>query len=127
MSIHQDVSIAGTPKAVYEILLGSEKFTEMSGGREAKISSDVGGEVSLFGGAIVARNVELIPGKRVVQAWRSSDWPEGVYSIVRFELSADGAATKLSFDQSGHPDEAESHLNEGWKQMYWTPMNALFG
>lgn len=125
MAIHQDVVINGTPKAVYEILLSSKKFKTMTGGRDAKISKDVGGEVSLFGGAIQARNVELVPSKRVVQAWRAGDWKEGVYSIVRFELAADGHKTKLSFDQAGHPDEAEAHLDSGWRKMYWEPMNAM--
>jgi activator of HSP90 ATPase len=97
----------------------------MTGGREAKISKDEGGSISMFGGAIQGRNVELVSGKRVVQAWRAGDWKEGVYSIVRFELVADGAKTKLGFDQSGHPAEAEPHLVDGWHKMYWQPMNAM--
>ena len=125
MPIHQVVVINGTPKAVFEILLSSKKFKTMTGGRDAKISKDVGGDVSLFGGAIRARNVELVPGKRVVQVWRAGDWKEGVYSIVRFELVAEGNKTKLSFDQTGYPEEAEAHLDSGWHKMYWEPMNAM--
>ena len=125
MPIHQVVVINGTPKAVFDILLSSKKFKTMTGGRDAKISKDVGGDVSLFGGAIQARNVELVPGKRVVQSWRAGDWKEGVYSIVRFELVAEGDKTKLSFDQAGHPAEAEAHLDTGRHKMYWEPMNAL--
>lgn len=127
MTIQQDVTINATPDAVYEVLTNAEKFSEMSGGRPAEISSNVGGAVSLFGGAISALNIELVPGVRVVQSWRSADWPAGVHSIIRFELSADGAGTKLSFTQAGHPEEAAAHLNEGWNQMYWGPMNALLG
>lgn len=127
MSIHQEIIVKAAPKAVYEILTGSQKFSEMSGGAVAVISAEVGGEVSLFGGAIQARNIELVPGQRVVQTWRSADWPDGVHSLVRFELNADSGNTKLVFDQAGHPAEAESHLIEGWDKMYWTPMNALVG
>ena len=125
MSIHQEVVIKGSPKVVYNILLSSKKFGEMTGGRKAKISKDEGGTASLFGGAIQARNIELVPGKRVVQAWRSADWPEGQYSIVRFELTVDGTNTKLSFDQVGHPADAASHLERGWHEMYWNPMNTM--
>lgn len=126
MTIQQDVTINATPDAVYEVLTNAEKFSEMSGGRPAEISSDVGGEVSLFGGVISALNIELVPGERLVQTWRSADWPAGVHSIIRFELSAKGPGTKLRFTQSGHPKEAAAHLSEGWNQMYWGPMNALF-
>jgi activator of HSP90 ATPase len=97
----------------------------MTGGRAASISMEEGGKASMFGGDIQARNIELVPGKRVVQAWRSGAWPEGVYSIVHFELSPEGQGTKLVFDQAGYPAETQDMLSGGWSQMYWTPMEAL--
>ena len=127
MPIHQEVQINASPDAVYDVLTSSEKFASMTGGRAAKISRDEGGEASMFDGGIRARNVELVPGKRVVQAWRSSAWPEGVHSIVRFELAEDGGATKLTFDQAGYPDSAHGMLEGGWPKMYWDPMNAMLG
>jgi uncharacterized protein YndB with AHSA1/START domain len=125
MNIHQEVTIDASPAAVYGVLTGSDEFARMTGGRAADISNAVGGAASMFGGDIRARNIELVPGKRVVQAWRSQAWPEGVYSIVRFELAPQGKGTKLTFDQAGHPDEAQQMLEDGWHQMYWQPMNAM--
>lgn len=125
MNIHQEVTIDASPAAVYRVLTGSADFAKMTGGRAAEISKDVGGAASMFGGDIRARNVELVPGKRVVQAWRSHVWPEGVYSIVKFELSPQGKGTKVTFDQAGHPDEAQKMLEGGWSKMYWEPMNAM--
>lgn len=125
MNIHQEVTIEASPSAVYRVLTSSGDFAKMTGGRAADISTEVGGEASMFGGDIRARNVELVPDKRVVQAWRSQAWPEGVYSIVRFELAPQGKGTKLTFDQAGHPAEAQAMLEGGWSKMYWQPMNAL--
>jgi uncharacterized protein YndB with AHSA1/START domain len=125
MNIHQEVTIDANPAAVYGVLTGSADFARMTGGRAAEISKDVGGAASMFGGDIRARNIELVPGKRVVQAWRSQSWPEGVYSIVKFELSPQGKGTKLTFDQAGHPDEAQKMLEGGWSKRYWEPMNAM--
>ena len=125
MHIHQEVTINAKPQTVFGILLSSDKFTEMTGGRKAEISTEEGGEISMFGGGISGRNVELKAGKRVVQAWRSNDWPAGVYSIIRFELGSDGGKTRVVFDQSGHPDEATEMLSSGWHQMYWDAMNAM--
>ena len=127
MNIHQEVTINAAPSAVYDVLTRSEDFARMTGGRAADISKEVGGAVSIFGGDIRARNVELVPGKRVVQAWRSQAWPEGVYSIVKFELSPQGKGTKLVFSQAGHPQEAQAMLEGGWGKMYWEPMNAMLG
>lgn len=125
MNIHQEVTIGASPDAVYGVLTTSADFQKMTGGRAAKISGDVGGAFSLFGGDISGRNVELVPGKRVVQAWRSQAWPEGVYSIVKFELAKDGKGTRLTFDQSGYPDPAHEMLDGGWSKMYWEPMDAM--
>ncbi len=125
MSIHQEVTIKAKPADIYAALTDSEKFAAMTGGRAADISHDEGGKVSLFGGEIEARNVELVPDTRVVQAWRSRSWPDGVYSIVSSALEAEGGGTRLSFDQAGHPGEAEQMLEGGWDQMYWQPMKAM--
>lgn len=125
MNIHQEVTIDASPAAVYGVLTGSEDFAKMTGGRSAEIAKEAGGAFSMFGGDIRGRNIELVSGKRVVQAWRSQAWPEGVYSIVRFELKSDGKRTKLIFDQAGHPEEARQMLEGGWPQMYWEPMNAM--
>jgi uncharacterized protein YndB with AHSA1/START domain len=125
MSIHQEVTIDASPAAVYAVLTSSDDFARMTGGRSADIATEVGGAVSMFGGDIRGLIVELVPGKRVVQAWRSQAWPEGVYSIVRFELTPEGKGTKLVFDQAGYPDGAETMLEGGWHQMYWQPMKAM--
>jgi len=125
VSIHQEVTIDATPAEVFGVLTSSSEFARMTGGRAAEISTEVGGAVSLFGGEIRALNIELVPGKRVVQAWRSQAWPEGVYSVVRFELVPDGKGTRVVFDQAGYPDGAAEMLEGGWHQMYWQPMNAL--
>lgn len=125
MSIHQEVEIKATPDAVYGVLTDGAAFTKMTGGRKAVISQEAGGAVSLFGGEIEARNVELVPGQRVVQAWRSKGWPEGIYSIVKFELKPAGKATQIIFDQAGFPAGAQEMLEGGWNQMYWQPMRDL--
>jgi uncharacterized protein YndB with AHSA1/START domain len=127
LAIHQEVTIPASPAAVFETLMSSDSFAKMTGGRGAEISREAGGAFKMFGGDIQGRNVELVPGKRVVQAWRSGAWPEGVYSLVKFELSGDAKATKLVFDQVGYPDGAHDMLASGWSQMYWDPMTKMLG
>src|SRR5581483_8645098 len=83
-AIHQEVDLPASPQRVYEALLDSKQFTDFSGGRVAVINRELGGTFSLFDGHIIGRNLELVPGRRIVQAWRVVPWPEGVYSIARF-------------------------------------------
>jgi activator of HSP90 ATPase len=95
-----------------------KRFSEVTGA-PANGDSTEGSAFSAFGGYVTGRHVELVPDKRVVQAWRTKTWPEGVYSIVRFELRSDGAGTKLLFDHDGFPEEQAEHLAKGWSANYW--------
>jgi activator of HSP90 ATPase len=90
IAIHQELEFNASPQQLYEALLDSKQFAEFSG-RPAEINREVGGAFSLFKGHIIGRNLELIPNKTIVQAWRVVTWPEGAYSIVRFELKPQGS------------------------------------
>jgi activator of HSP90 ATPase len=117
-TIHQDVTLAASPAKVYEALVNLKRFSEVTGAPASGDSTE-GGAFSAFGGHITGRHVELVRDKRVVQAWRAKTWPEGLYSIARFELRAEGTGTKVSFDHSGFPEDQAEHLSEGWKSNYW--------
>lgn len=82
MAIHQEVSFTVAPEWVYELLTDSAQF-DAATDRPAEVGTD-GGTFSIFGGYIEGRQIELVPGQPVVQAWRGSDWAPGVYSLVRF-------------------------------------------
>ena len=87
-AIQQEVIFKTSPKHVYDALLDSKQFSEFSGGAPAEISRDPGGAFSCFGGVITGRNIELVPNQRIVQAWRVKMWPEGLYSIVKFDCGS---------------------------------------
>ena len=126
-SIQQEVVFKASSKRVYEALTDSDQFAAVCGGAPADISSEPGGAFSCFGGKIEGRNLELVPNKRVVQAWRAGNWDEGVYSIVRFDLKEEGAATRLVFEHSGFPEERREQLAGGWQAMYWNPLVKYLG
>lgn len=70
--------------------------------------------MKLFGGLIEGRNIELVPHKRIVQAWREESWSPGYYSLAKFELVARSSGTHLVFDQTGIAEHDWGRLNEGW-------------
>jgi activator of HSP90 ATPase len=120
-AIEQEVVFNAPPNRIYDTLLDSRPFSEFTGA-PAEISRDPGGVFSCFGGMITGRNIELIPGQRIVQAWRVGNWPEGVYSIIKFELTAGGSGTRLNLRHAGYPEEGREHLESGWHKMYWEPL-----
>ncbi len=124
MTIEQSVSIEASAAKVYSALTSADQFGQATGA-PAEITTDEGGAFLLFGGEINGRHIELIPGQRIVQAWRVTNmWPDGVYSIVRFDLEASGDTTILSLTHTGYPEDAAGHLEPGWHKMYWEPLKA---
>ena len=68
MLIHQESIIAAAPQAVYEVLTDGQKFAAATG-MPAQLSDRVGEAFSLFGGRVEGRQIELVPGQRIVLAW----------------------------------------------------------
>ena len=120
-AVHQEIDFAATPERVYAALTSADQFKAMTNA-PAELDARAGGAISLFGGMITGTNLELVPNQRLVQAWRAGNWPQGMYSIARFELAQSGAGTKLVFDHSGITEDMREHLEAGWHKMYWEPL-----
>ncbi len=120
-SIKQIVQFNAPTEVVYSLLMNSKKHSAFSEA-PAKVSNKIGGRVSFYGGYIDAINVELNPGKKIIQAWRGSDWKAGDWSLVIYNLKNKGKKTELTFEQHGIPDEHVTHIKQGWKDHYWDKM-----
>ena len=133
-AIHHEVVFKATRQRVYELLTDEKKFDRVvqlsdamkggmpAGAKPASISREAGGVFTTFGGIIGGRHIELVPGVRIVQAWRPAHWKPGVYSIARFELVEQDGATKLVLDHTGFPKGEAQSLSDGWHKNYWEPM-----
>jgi len=124
-AIHMEEEFTVPPPRVYEALMDGKQFSAFTKGRAA-IDRAPGGEFKLFDDRIVGRNIELVPNRRVVQAWREPSWDEGIYSIVKFDLKPQGSGTRIVFDHWGFPEAARAHLIIGWKEHYWDDMRKYF-
>ncbi|MBI4180700.1 MAG: SRPBCC domain-containing protein [Chloroflexi bacterium] len=123
-TIRQSVTFKASPHQVYEALMDSKKHSQFTGGK-ASISRKVGGKFSAFDGYAEGVNLELVPEEKIVQTWRASDWPEGHYSKVTFSLKEVTSGTRLTFTQSGVPEEQYEDVSQGWQDYYWAPMKQM--
>jgi activator of HSP90 ATPase len=122
--IRHSVVLNAAPKAVYEILI-NEKIHKTVTGAPAKISRKVGGAFTCYGGYVKGFNLDLVPSKRIVQAWRGKRWPAGAYSIASFNLSRKaGGKTTLAFTHIGVPASSFKDIDKGWRTFYWEPIKA---
>lgn len=124
-NIRHTVAIGAAPKKVYEALINGKKHAKFTGAKSV-IDRRPGGAFSCYGTFLTGFNLEMVPGKRIVQAWRSSGWPKGAYSIATFSLSAKkGGKTKLVFTQVGVPAASQKNIDQGWRTYYWKPLKAF--
>lgn len=121
--LNHEITLPGPPDAVYSALMSSKRHAAFTGA-PAQIGEAVGAPFSAYGGKVEGVNIELVPGQRIVQAWRSADWPAGVFSLIRFDLEADGGGTRLRFEHDAMPEGAAAHLDGGWKNMYWSKLES---
>lgn len=118
-TIKQKVTLQAGPAVVYQLLADAKKHSQVTG-RKASISRAIGGRFSLLSGDVTGINVDLVPGKRIVQAWRSRQFPIGIYSMASFTLEpTKSGGTLLTLTHRGVPKDLIPQTEDVWRQMYW--------
>jgi len=119
-------TIPASPNEIYQAWLDSLAHSEMTGGA-ANMSELLGAEVSAWDGYISGRNLELVPGERIVQSWRTSEFAdEHGDSVITILLEDADEGTLLTLEHSNVPDEQRSYEEAGWQENYFEPMVAYF-
>jgi activator of HSP90 ATPase len=115
-----------TPKEVYEAYVDPKKQSDFTDS-PAKGEPVVGGKFTAWDGYISGKFLELEEGKKVVQEWISTDFPENA-SPSRLELTfrAVPKGTEIVMVHSNVPKDQEAETAEGWTEFYWEPLKEYF-
>jgi activator of HSP90 ATPase len=115
------------PDVLYHAWLSSEEHTRFTGS-PADIDPSIGGRFTAWEGYISGTTLEKEEGKRVVQSWRTTEFPEGSLDSrieVVFEPADDG--TKVTINHSGIPEGQAEDYERGWTEFYFDPMREYYG
>jgi len=125
-TIKLSVTFPVKPSVIYNAWLNSEKHSAFTGGK-AKITDQVGKKYTAWDNYISGKNLELVRYKKIVQSWRSTDFPEGTPdSKIEVILEGIEGKTKLTLIHSEIPDNVRSDYKQGWKDFYFKPMKKYF-
>jgi uncharacterized protein YndB with AHSA1/START domain len=118
-TIKDKVVIPATPEEVFDAFIDPKKHTAFTGSK-ATGSPKVGGKFTAWDGYISGKNLELEKGKRIVQEWITTEWPEG-YAPSRLELTFTkvSSGTEISMVHSNVPAEQADDYKQGWIDFYW--------
>lgn len=119
-------TLPASPEAVYDAWLDSACHGAMTGA-PARIGARVGEDYSAWDGYITGKTLELVPARRIVQSWRTSEFGEAEPdSTVAVDLEPTKAGTRLTLSHNGVPDGQTGYENGGWRDFYFSPMKAYF-
>lgn len=119
-------NLPATPQEVYDAWMSSEGHTAMTGGI-AEVGVEVGTRFSAWDGYIWGQTLELVPGERIRQTWRTSHFgSDDADSEIEVTLVADSETTLLTLKHSKVPDGQTAYEESGWRTYYFEPMLKRF-
>ncbi len=113
-------------REVYEAWLSSKEHTAFTGS-QAVIDPRIGGKFAAWEGYIQGTTVELEPYRRILQDWRTTDFPKEAPDSkleIIFEDTAEGA--KITLNHTDIPGGQSNEYREGWIDYYFETMAIYF-
>ena len=118
-------TFSATAEVIYNAWLSTNGHTQMTG-NPAKVDGKVNGAFTAWDGYIWGTFLELEKNKRIVQAWRTSEFPEDAEdSHVEVLLEESNGKTKLTLIHTNIP-EGQDRYKQGWEDFYFKPMREYF-
>ena len=119
--------MSASPERVYRAWLDAKEHTAMTGA-ETVIQNAIGAAFQASDGYIVGMNLDLEPNRRIVQSWRTSEFPAGAPHSkleILFDEAPDGG-TRVTLHHTDIPEGQAEQYREGWESYYFAPMKEYF-
>jgi uncharacterized protein YndB with AHSA1/START domain len=121
--------VPATPEQIYDAWLDAAAHAAMTGGLLATVEGrEAGDRFTVGDGYAWGSHLALERGRRIVQSWRSKDFPaEAADSRLEVLLEASEGGTWVTIRHHEVPEGQGAELREGWETYYLEPMRRHFG
>jgi activator of HSP90 ATPase len=120
-TIRQTVTLPARAEKLYAMYLDPKAHAAFTGA-PVTISAKPGSRFSAFGGALSGTMLLTIPGKLIVQAWRSTNFgKKDPDSILILAFSSAGKKGRIELTHVNVADRDAEGVRKGWKSYYWSP------
>ncbi len=125
-TIKQKEFLPVTPVELYDAFLNEDKHSAFTGAK-ATCDRRVGGRFTAWDGYISGKNIRLENGRRIVQEWRTTEWPAGYPpSVIEFTFTPKAGGTEVRLTQRNVPASQAENYKQGWVDYYWKPLKKYF-
>ncbi len=125
-SIELSVRIPASAERIYKAWLDSGEHSGFTGS-PAEIVPEAGGKFKAWDGYIMGTTLELEPFARIVQAWRTTEFPiESPDSKLEITLEEKGKDTLLTLKHTEIPEGQGEEYRKGWEEFYFKPLEVYF-
>ena len=115
-------ALAAAPADIYAMYLDPEHHAAITGA-PVSIAAHAGAKFAAFGGALAGTVLHLVPGRTIVQTWRSDQFRRSdAASILIQNLARHGRnSTVLDLQQINVPEQDFAGISHGWELYYFAP------
>lgn len=118
--------LPATPEQVFRAWLSTDEHSAMTGSK-ARVEPRVGGSFMAWDGYITGRTAALKPYTRIVQDWRTTEFPDGAPdSQIEIMLEPVEGGTRLTLTHRNVPEDQLESYRAGWDESYFEPMQRYF-
>ena len=119
--IKQSVTLPAPARDLYAMYLTAKTHRAITGAKVV-IGARRGSPFSAFDGMLHGRTLHTVPGRLIVQAWRSVNFKKGdIDSTLILRFTPEGKHGRIDLVHVNVPDQDYRGVIQGWKKYYWRP------
>ncbi|MGD0139589.1 MAG: SRPBCC domain-containing protein [Tepidisphaeraceae bacterium] len=120
--IVQTAKFPVSAKQLYDVYLDPKRHAGVTGA-PVRISPTPGSKFEAFDGMLSGSTVFTLPGKLIVQRWRSENFRiTDLDSILILTFSDEDKQGRIDLVHVNVPAQDYKGVTEGWEKYYWAPL-----
>ena len=125
--VKQTVVLPASAKTLYAMYISPRIHGAITGGK-VLIGARPGSRFSAFHGMLRGRMLYTVPGRLIVQSWRSGGWKKrDLDSTLILRFTPSGRGGRIDLVHANVPDHDYRGVHNGWKKYYWRPWRRYLG
>ncbi len=120
--IRQSVTLPASAQRLFAMYLDRRAHAAITGA-PVKIGARPGSKFSAFDGALSGEILAVVPGRSIVQSWRSKNFrkSDADSTLVLTFTPLGRNRARIDLVQVGVPAQDFAGVREGWPAYYWKP------